>query len=327
VKRSPLIAFALLMAGLILLAAFSYVQHQRLNQLSTEYERLQGLLESLLDLENAILTDEYTVNGSAFRYSVGHSVGCIVVASGSRYVICSLTRESTLEVDIALTNPIPIQAYLPFSVWREEDAPIPLSQVATDQTNETAVLMWEANVTASGTFSIRLPLTGWYVISIHGPENVPEEIDKITIPYTLTLRMKRLGGYVSFLVCPKLSTSATEESARQVLTEEEVRRLIMEHPGAIHFEVRPETIEFLSLELMPIEESPLAEEIGEMENFPDKVWVVEYECEGRVWLGTIGPPPPFTRKFVRVVIDAYTGQQISCHAEDAPYIISALDTT
>jgi len=86
-------------------------------------------------------------------------------------------------------------------VWREEDVPIPLSQVATDQTNETAVLMWEANVTASGTFSISLPLTGWHIIRIHGPENVPEEI---TIPYTLTIRMKRLGEYVSFLVCPKL---------------------------------------------------------------------------------------------------------------------------
>jgi len=104
--------------------------------------------------------------------------------------------------------------------------------------------------------------------------------------------------------------------ARQVLTEEEVRRLITEHPGILHLEVKPETIEFLSLRLVPIEESPLGEDIKKIENLPDKVWVVEYECEGRVWLGTIGPPPPFTRKFVRVVIDAYTGQQISSHAED-----------
>ena len=207
-KRSLLIAFALLMAGLILLAGFSYVEHQRLNQLSTEYERLQGLLESLLDLENAILTDEYTINGSA-SHSVGRSpLGYIGTVSFSDYVIYSLASDSNLEIELALRKPIPPKAYLPLSVWREEDVPIPLSQVATDQTNETAVLMWEANVTRSGTFSIRLPLTGWHVISIHGPVNVPEEIETITIPYTLTIRMKRLGEYVSFIVCPKLSTPA-----------------------------------------------------------------------------------------------------------------------
>jgi len=92
--------------------------------------------------------------------------------------------------------------------------------------------------------------------------------------------------------------------ARQVLTEEEVRRLITEHPGILHLEVKPETIEFLSLRLVPIEESPLGEDIKKIENLPDKVWVVEDEGEGRVWLGTIGPPPANTRKFVRVVIDA-----------------------
>jgi len=117
-------------------------------------------------------------------------------------------------------------------------------------------------------------------------------------------------GYIGYTLL------ISSRPARQVLTEEEVRRLITEHPSEPHFEVRPETIEFLSLELVPIEESPLAEEIGEMENLPDKVWVVEYECDGRVWLGTIGPPPPFTRMFVRVVIDAYTGQKISSHAEN-----------
>ena len=108
--------------------------------------------------------------------------------------------------------------------------------------------------------------------------------------------------------------------ARPVLTEEEVRQLIIGHPGDMHFEVKPETIEFLSAELVPIEESPLAEDINERE-LPEKVWVVKYECEGRAYLQIIckitgNPPPPFTRKFVRVVIDAYTGERISCHAED-----------
>jgi hypothetical protein len=50
--------------------------------------------------------------------------------------------------------------------------------------------------------------------------------------------------------------------ARPILSEQEVRQLITEHPSGRHFEVKPETIEFLSLELVPIEESPLAEDIN-----------------------------------------------------------------
>lgn len=105
-----------------------------------------------------------------------------------------------------------------------------------------------------------------------------------------------------------------------VLTEEEVRLLITEHPSGMHFEVKPETIEFLSVELVPIEESPLAEDINKRD-LPDWVWVVEYECDGRayypiIWKITDNRPPPFTRQFVRVIIDAYTGWMISYHAED-----------
>lgn len=119
--------------------------------------------------------------------------------------------------------------------------------------------------------------------------------------------------------------------ARQVLTEEEVRQLILEHPSTMHFEVKPETIELLSVELVLVEESPLiadanktiiyedSEEIDYLETLPDKVWVVEYECEGRgmgIYLPEEYDPPPFTRQFVQVVIDAYTGLKISYHAED-----------
>jgi len=107
--------------------------------------------------------------------------------------------------------------------------------------------------------------------------------------------------------------------ARPILSEQEVRQRITEHLRIGHFEVKPETIEFLSLELVPIEESPLAEDINKWES-PDKVWVVKYECEGR----TIPIPsptpmtlPPFTRYFVQVIINAYTGIGISYHAKDA----------
>jgi len=106
--------------------------------------------------------------------------------------------------------------------------------------------------------------------------------------------------------------------ARPILSEQEVRQRITEHPSGLHFEVKPETIEFLSLELVPIEESPLAEDINKRES-PDKVWVVKYECEGRtIPLPSMTPMtlPPFTRHFVQVIIDAYIGMEISYHAED-----------
>ena len=113
--------------------------------------------------------------------------------------------------------------------------------------------------------------------------------------------------------------------ARQVLTEEEVRQFITEkrHLG-LHFDVKPETIDFLSLELVPVEESPLIAdankttiyedgyEIDFLQTLPDKVWVVEFECEG--WVVMLRPeeygPPPLKRMVFQIVIDAHTSQTI-----------------
>ena len=103
---------------------------------------------------------------------------------------------------------------------------------------------------------------------------------------------------------------------RQPLTEEEVRQLIMEYPGGHHLDVKNETIEFLSVELVPVEDSPFYEDFKNWEDLPDRVWVVEYECEARVWGPAGTPPPPFTRKFVQVIINAYTGRKIRLHAEN-----------
>ena len=116
--------------------------------------------------------------------------------------------------------------------------------------------------------------------------------------------------------------------ARPILSEQEVRQLIEEHPSGLHFEVKTETIEFLSFELVPVEESPLitdanktiiyedGEEIDYLETLPDKVWVVKYECEGRAIPLPFMTLPPFTRKSIQVIIDAYTSEEISYHAED-----------
>lgn len=110
----------------------------------------------------------------------------------------------------------------------------------------------------------------------------------------------------------------SSRTSRQVLMDEKVRQFIIEHPSGIHFEAKPETIKFLSAELVPVEESPLATEDIYIRELPDKVWVVEYECEGRVWGMIRTSPPPFTRKLVKVVHNADTGGRISLSAKDAP---------
>lgn len=52
----------------------------------------------------------------------------------------------------------------------------------------------------------------------------------------------------------------------------------------MHLEVKPETVRFRSLELVPVEERrSIYREIKKMNltTVPDMVWVVEYDCEGR----------------------------------------------
>lgn len=113
-----------------------------------------------------------------------------------------------------------------------------------------------------------------------------------------------------------------ELSSRHPLTEEEVRKLIVEQPGDFRLEVRNETINFTSLELVPVEESPFYEDFKNRENLPDKVWVVEYEAEARVWSPLEHTPTPFRQMFIRIIIDAYEGWKIRVHAEIIDSLLS-----
>lgn len=104
-----------------------------------------------------------------------------------------------------------------------------------------------------------------------------------------------------------------------ILTEQEVHEIIREHPGSriggedpyrMDLEVKPETIWFLSLSF----------------DFREgkRVWVVEYECAGRSWVRGIMSAPPYTRKYVRVVMDARTGERVLTEAHDLPFPENAL---
>ena len=71
--------------------------------------------------------------------------------------------------------------------------------------------------------------------------------------------------------------------------------------------MKSETVEFLSVELLPIGESSLSN-MQKKDSSSDKVWVVKYECEART-SGLPGmTPPPFTRHFIQTVIDVHTGE-------------------
>ena len=89
-----------------------------------------------------------------------------------------------------------------------------------------------------------------------------------------------------------------------ILTEEQVRQIIRENPGDRLVAARPETVEFLNLSL------------GFTEG--RRVWVVEYECEGRFLISSyvLMRIPPLTRILVRAVIDAYTGEKLYAVSQD-----------
>ena len=122
-----------------------------------------------------------------------------------------------------------------------------------------------------------------------------------------TIGIGLLVGLVAFFA---VSYGLVPKGQPSLLTEEEVRRLITDHPRSRYFIVKPETVEFVSLELIPTEE--LVEDIDKMEKLPDKVWLVEYQCEGLV-VDIYLADPPF-RWLVQCVINPYTGGRISVHA-------------
>jgi len=115
-----------------------------------------------------------------------------------------------------------------------------------------------------------------------------------------------IGFGLSYTFVPKGGKTA----ARRVLSAEEVRQLTLENVNTLpFFEVKPETLGFLSLNLVQkakvwVGQNPLA-------------WVVEYRCDARN-MGTVASPisngnavpsePPFHPMLFRMEFNAYTGR-------------------
>jgi len=192
--------FATLMVGLILTASLSYVQYQTISQLSAEHAKIREEYEQLLNIlenlgpEKAILTYEYTVNGSVARAAPDG----VLFFLYNIWFIYSLKSNSRLEMEVFFPTPLPPEAYLSISVsWIRKEIWTPPGQFALRIGGG-----WSINVTDSGTYSAPLPSTGWYSIWVNGPSLIILRIptEKYAINYTMTLKVKSQSNYVPFFV-------------------------------------------------------------------------------------------------------------------------------
>ena len=102
-----------------------------------------------------------------------------------------------------------------------------------------------------------------------------------------------------------------------ILTIDEVGHLVVERPGSMHFEVKPETINITSIMLVSKDNPSITEDYEDTTELPDRLYVVEYECQGRTSGGPVGvQPQPFKTCHVKVILDAYTGIPFFFGAKD-----------
>ena len=124
----------------------------------------------------------------------------------------------------------------------------------------------------------------------------------------------------------------TLESSEQPVTLEKIIEFVKttKYMGA-HFELRTETVTIHSAVLVPIQESPLADDVNKTDSgwiwlldgeAPDKVWVVEFEGMGRV----VGPsttepiPIPWSNFRIRLIFNPLEGYVMDMSAEYTSYV-------
>ncbi len=176
-------------------------------EISNKYEKAQNLLDQIIYLRGAALTDRYTANGSGFVRSFSSEGGGGVLTSITTYRIYSLVNESELEIQFTADRSIPTGAYVTLSVALEDQT---LAYAENQSFFEFYRYIWTVDSTANGTFTVRLPLSGHLLFHVYAPQNVPEEAyektseySKIfTLPFTITFRIWHQGEYISFLVYP-----------------------------------------------------------------------------------------------------------------------------
>lgn len=243
-----------LLIGMVLLSTLFYLEYQGLSAQYSTLREEQGLLEQVLRdafyLKEVILTREYTANGTvATSLASNMTVGVISLdgtypndlnetfvgnetlkvmeypwgRSSHAYGVYSLTGNSTLEIRISFSQPIPPQAYLSVQVLHEtivnnEGIDVyPTQAIEENGTifNETQTsgnwsvrvvypvyltsteLVWQTRTANSSTFLVPLQKKGPYLIQIEAP-SVWNSTDHYDVDYEVALQMKSQGSYVPF---------------------------------------------------------------------------------------------------------------------------------
>ena len=212
---------AALLVGIILLSGLCYLQYRTLTQLSDQYlslkeqhDALQQLLRESLGIGNAVLTQEYSENGTVATALMtenrtdgliwwyyeeplwGHGVDW--------YGIYSLADNSTLEIEISLAgSDLPAGAYLNIMGWKET------GDRSSDSINEPpagtismldvfGLEFWE-RVNNSGTCLKTLPSRGFYRIQVVAPD-VWNMTNHYVMNYAMTLRVRAQENQIPFFV-------------------------------------------------------------------------------------------------------------------------------
>jgi hypothetical protein len=212
---------AMLLVGMILLSGLCYLQYRTVTQLSDQYlslkeqhDALQQLLRESLGIWNAVLTQEYSENGTVatalmvvnktdelidFMYEEplwGHNVDW--------YGIYSLADNVTLEIEISLAgSDLPAGAYLNIMGWKET------GDWSSDSINEPPAGMitmldvfslefWE-RVNDSATYLMTLPSRGFYRIQVVAPD-VWNMTNYYIMNYSMTLRVIAQENQIPFFI-------------------------------------------------------------------------------------------------------------------------------
>jgi len=211
---------AVLLVGMILLSGLCYLQYRTLIRLSDQYlslkeqhDALQQLLRKSLGIGNAVLTQEYSENGTVATALMtenktdgliwyceeplwGHGVDW--------YGIYSLVDNSTLEMEISLAgSDLPAGAYLDIMGWKEpRDYWSIINSISESPAGMISMLdvfgleFWE-RVNGSATYLKTLPSSGFYRIQVVAPD-VWNMTNHYIMSYAMTLHVRAQENQILF---------------------------------------------------------------------------------------------------------------------------------
>lgn len=194
-----------------------------------------------LGIENTTLTCEYTEDSTIatalltiekenqnFTHGIwvmsGYNITWVGVSNpwgpnSDNYFIYSLIDNSTLEIELSFPSLESPEAYLLVEVGKEVMTPVMIPLWNFSIHNGTIIAypygyyegeqvyyetIWGIKATNSSTYSVTLPLKGWYCIRIHVP-SVWNVTDHYIINYTLSFHIKSAKIYIPFFTKSRIA--------------------------------------------------------------------------------------------------------------------------